>query len=92
MSVWQVWLLVGVPALAIALACFARGSRVLWLVGLVVLVVGCAGVMAVSPASGAAFGGLLALLYATGRGSGKRPRESADAQEAAPDDGYSRQP
>lgn len=70
MTVWQVWLLIGVPSLALALVCFARSTPRSFLAGIVVLVLGCAGVMTVSPASGAVFAGLLALLYATGGGSG----------------------
>jgi hypothetical protein len=67
-DVLQVWVLIGVPALVLALALFARRSPLRALVGYVVLGGAFAGVTAVDRASGAVFGGLLTLLYAAGRG------------------------
>ena len=68
MSVAQAWLVAGVPALAIGLLMFVGRSPLRALFGYVFLAAGFAVMTSVDRASGAAFGGLLALLYATGRG------------------------
>ncbi len=68
MSVVQVWLVVGIPLLALAFALFYGRSRVRTLLGYVVLLVAFGVMVSVDPASGAAIGGIAALLYAAGRG------------------------
>ena len=68
MSVLQAWLVAGVPSLAISLLLFVGRSPVRALLGYAVLAAGFAFMVTVDRASAAAFGGLLALLYATGRG------------------------
>jgi hypothetical protein len=64
----QVWLIIGIPALVVGLALFLRRSPVRALFGYAVLAVGFGVVSAYHRPSGAVFGGLLALLYAAGRG------------------------
>lgn len=62
------WLLVGIPALALGLTLFVGRSPVRTLLGYLVLALGF-GVMAVfDRPSAAILGGVLALLYAAGRG------------------------
>lgn len=68
MTLLQVWLFIGIPALALATACFLGRSWWRSLVGYAVLAVGFVLVAVFSPASGAAIGALIALLYAAGRG------------------------
>ncbi|MDP8977998.1 MAG: hypothetical protein M3N17_05405 [Actinomycetota bacterium] len=62
------WFLIGVPALVAGLALFAARGRALNLAAYGVLAAGCVALTAVHRPSGALLGGLLALLYATGRG------------------------
>lgn len=69
MTVLQAWLLVGVPALALALVLFTGSSRWRSLLGYVVLLAAFAVMVVVSPPSAAAIGGLVALLHAAGRGN-----------------------
>jgi hypothetical protein len=78
MSVVQVWLLFGIPALLLGLALFVGRSTWRSGLGYIVLLVGFATVAAFDRASGAVFGGLLALLYAAGLGRDR-------AEEADPD-------
>lgn len=68
MSVLQVWLIAGIPALVIGVMLFIAASQFANLLGYVVLGAGFAIVASVDRASGAVFGAVLALLYATGRG------------------------
>lgn len=68
MTVAQAWLLAGVPAMIASLLLFLARSQVANLLGFLVLAAGFAAVTSVDRASGAVFGALLALLYATGRG------------------------
>lgn len=68
MTVLQVWLVFGLPALLLGLALFVGRSPWRAALGYVVLFVGFGTVAAFDRASAAVFGGLLALLYATGRG------------------------
>lgn len=62
------WFLIGVPALVAGLAMFAARGRALNMAAYGVLAVGSVALTAVHRPSGALLGGLLALLYATGRG------------------------
>ena len=68
MTVAQVWLVVGLPALALAFALFYGRSRIRTMLGYAVLLAAFGIVVAVDRASGAAIGALAALLYAAGRG------------------------
>lgn len=68
MTVMQAWLLFGVPALVLALVLFSGRSPWRSGVGYVVLLAGFAALAAFDRASAAVFGGLLALLFAAGRG------------------------
>lgn len=68
MNVVQAWLLVGIPALALGVACFAVRRAWASALGYLVLLGGFAGLAFLHRTSGAVFGGLLALLYAAGRG------------------------
>lgn len=68
MTILQAWLIFGIPALLGGVMLFVSASQVLNLLGYVVLAAGFAAVTVVDRASGAVFGALLALVYATGRG------------------------
>lgn len=68
MTILQVWLVIGVPSLVLASALFYGRSRVRTMLGYVVLLAAFAAMTVVDRASGAVIGGLIALLYAAGRG------------------------
>ncbi len=68
MSVAVVWLVAGIPALAVAAAMFVTRSRRRALIGYMALVAGFGVVASVDRVSGAMLGLLIALLYAAGRG------------------------
>lgn len=68
MSALQIWLVAGLPALLVSLFLFVARSQLAQVLALAVLLVGFALVTAVDHTSGAVFGALLALVYATGRG------------------------
>lgn len=70
MSAAAGWFLIGVPALIACLALFATRRRAFNLAAYGVLAVGSVALTTVHRPSGALLGGLLALLYATGRGGG----------------------
>lgn len=70
MSAVAGWLLIGVPTLVACLALFATRRRAFNLAAYGVLAVGSVALTTVHRPSGALLGGLLALLYATGRGGG----------------------
>jgi uncharacterized membrane protein len=82
-TVAQVWLLAGVPALLVSLLLFLARSQLANLLGFVVLAAGFAVLTSADRASGAAFGALLALLYATGRG---HVAEVAGVPDVMPDE------
>jgi hypothetical protein len=67
----QVWLFVGIPALALATAMFVGRSRWRSLLGYAALLVGFGVMVFFDRTSAAIFGGLLALVYASGRGGDK---------------------
>jgi uncharacterized membrane protein len=83
MSVLQVWLVVGIPALGLGLALFIGRSQVRAMLGYAVLLAGFGIVAAFDRASGAVFGGILALLYAAGEG-GRRDLEPGDVVSDVP--------
>lgn len=80
MSLLQAWLMIGVPGLALGLALFVVRSPGRALAGYVVLLATFAGMALVGRTSAAVVGGLLALLYAAGRG-GDLEREGRDEGE-----------
>jgi len=82
----QVWLVVGVPTLAIGLALFLRRSPVRALLGYVVLGAGFALTSVFHRPSGAVFGGILSLLYAAGRGGAVENVDSHPDEEGVPDE------
>ncbi len=86
MSILQAWLIVGIPALVLAAALFYGRSRVRTRLGYLVLLVAFAVLTPVDPASGAVVGGVVALLYAAGRG-GEAESEHVDTSTiAVPDE------
>ena len=82
----QVWLTVGIPTLAIGLALFLRRSPVRALLGYAVLALGFGVVSIYHRPSGAVFGGLLALLYAAGRGGRMERQDLRPDEEGVPDE------
>ena len=68
MSILQVWLVVGVPALVLACALFYGRSRLRTALGYVVLLAAFGLMLTVDRGSAAVIGGIVALLYAAGRG------------------------
>lgn len=78
MTVLQAWLFFGIPALALGVAMFVGRSPWRSLLGYVALAAGFGLMTVFDRASGAIFGAILALVYATGRG-GTREMEY-DAQ------------
>lgn len=85
MSLLQAWLLIGVPGLVVGLAMFLVRSPARALVGYVVLLAAFAGMAAVHRVSAAVFGGLIALLYAAGRGGDMEREQPADEDIGLPD-------
>lgn len=89
MTVLQAWLIAGIPALLFGAMLFLAASQLLNLLGYVVLAAGFAVVTSVDGASGAVFGALLALLYATGRGREAAGRSRPGAvPDAVHDEGH----
>ena len=68
MNTLQVWMLIGLPTLALAGAMFVRRSSWQSYVGYAALLAGFGGMAVYDRTSAAVFGGLTALLYAAGRG------------------------
>lgn len=85
MNTLQVWMLIGLPALALAGAMFVRHSSWRAYVGYAALLGGFAGVAVYDRTSAAVFGGLVALLYAAGRGGAVENQEDRSNEEGVPD-------
>ncbi len=81
MTVLQVWLLFGLPALILGTALFVGRSPWRTALGYLVLVGGFIALATVERVSAGIFGGLLTLLYAAGRGGRD---EGGAAEEGAP--------
>jgi hypothetical protein len=81
----QAWLVVGIPALILACALFYGRSRLRTRLGYVVLLGAFSALTAVDRASGAVVGGLIALLYAAGRGGQMETEPSNSSLVAMPD-------
>lgn len=85
MNTLQVWMLIGIPSLALAGAMFVRRSSWRALVGYAALLGGFGGMAVFDRASAAVFGGLIALLYAAGRGGVIERQGTRDNEEGMPD-------
>ena len=82
MSILQVWLVVGLPALLVAFALFYGRSRIRTFLGYMALLVAFGALLTVDRASAAVVGGIGALLYAAGRG-GQAESETRDTSTIA---------
>jgi hypothetical protein len=69
-STTQAWLLVGIPTLVIGIVLYTARSRVLGIIGLLVMLAGLVVMVTVDRVSAAALGAIVALLYAAGRAGG----------------------
>ncbi len=85
MTVVQAWLLVGIPVLLLALALFLKPAPWRALLGYAVLLAGLVAMTVWSRPSGAVFGGLIALLYAAGRGGSVERRGDSPDVVGVPD-------
>lgn len=85
MTILQVWLVVGVPALVLACALFYGRSRVRTGLGYLVLMVAFALMLTVDRGSAAVIGGVAALLYAAGRGGSAESEVIDSSTIAVPD-------
>ncbi|MDP9405556.1 MAG: hypothetical protein M3O86_02995 [Actinomycetota bacterium] len=86
MTILQVWLGVGVPAIVLALALFYGRSPLRTMLGYVVLLAAFAAITTVDRASGAVIGGVIALLYAAGRGGQAERGATNTSTIAVPDE------
>ncbi len=85
MNVLQVWMLIGIPALAIAGAMFIRRSSWRAYVGYAAMLAGFGGMAVYDRTSAAVFGGLMALLYAAGRGGSLEKHDLREDEEGVED-------
>jgi hypothetical protein len=81
----QVWMLIGIPSLALAGAAFVRRGTVGSIIGYAALLGGFAGMAVYDRTSAAVFGGLTALLYAAGRGGAIERQDQRVNEEGVPD-------
>lgn len=79
MNVVQAWLVIGIPALLLALTCLVGRSPGRAALGYLALVGGFLGMAVTDRVSAGVFGGLLVLIYAAGRG-GWADERSGDTQ------------
>lgn len=85
MNVFQVWMLIGLPALALAAAMFIRRSSWRAYVGYGALILGFAGMAVYDRMSAGVFGGLAALFFAAGRGGSIERVDLRENEEGVPD-------
>lgn len=85
MSVLQAWLVIGIPGLVVGLGLFVVRSPVRALLGYVVLAAAFVGMALTHRVSAAVFGGLLALLYAAGRGGDMERERPTDEAAGLPE-------
>lgn len=85
MSILQVWLVVGIPGLVLALALFYGRSRLRTMLGYAVLLIVFGLMLTVDRGSAAVIGGAAALLYAAGRGGEAESRGEDTSTIAVPD-------
>lgn len=84
-TVLQAWLVIGVPGLVLGLAMFLVRSPLRALIGYGVLLAAFVAMSFVDRASAVVLGGLLALLYAAGRGGDMEREQADDEQQILPD-------
>lgn len=84
MSLLQAWLMIGVPGLVLGMGLFVVRSPARAMAGYVVLVATFVGMALVDRMSAAVVGGLLALLYAAGRGGDLEREERDDGEGVLP--------
>lgn len=85
MTILQVWLVVGIPGLVLALALFYGASRLRTTLGYAVLLIVFGLMLTVDRGSAAVIGGIAALLYAAGRGGEAESRGQDTSTIAVPD-------
>lgn len=85
MSILQVWLVVGVPALVLAFALFYGTSPLRSALGYLVLMGAFGLMLTVDRGSAAVIGGIAALLYAAGRGGQAESRGENTSTIAVPE-------
>ncbi len=86
MTILQMWLGVGVPAIVLALALLYGRSPVRTLLAYVVLLAAFGVMTTVDRGSGAVLGGFIALLYAAGRGGQAERGATNTSTIAVPDE------
>jgi hypothetical protein len=85
-SIAVVWLIIGVPALLLAVVLFLDRSPLRAGLGYLVLAAGFVGLAALGDrVSAAVFGSILALVYAAGRGGEAERHRSRDDEIGVPD-------
>lgn len=85
MSILQVWLVVGLPGLVLALALFYGRSRLRTMLGYAVLLTVFGLLLTVDRGSAAVIGGVAALLYGAGRGGEAESSGENSSTIAVPD-------
>ncbi len=85
MDVLQVWMLIGVPSIVLGAALLMRRSSWRSLLGYAVLFAGFGGMAAYDRANAAVFGGLIALVFAAGRGGSMEHDDTRADEFAVPD-------
>ncbi|CAN5406633.1 hypothetical protein BH23ACT9_BH23ACT9_31340 [soil metagenome] len=85
MTILQAWMLIGIPALALAGAAFIRRSFAGSAIGYVALLAGLGGMAVYDRFSAAVFGGVVALLFAAGRGGSIEREPDRMNEEGVPD-------
>ena len=85
MDVLQVWLVMGIPGLALTGAMFFRRSPWMSLIGYAAVFATFGGMAVYHRASAAVFASLAALLYAAGRGGAVEGAQDRTNEEGVPD-------
>lgn len=86
MTSLQVWMLIGIPSLALAGAMFIQRSTWRAPLGYAALLAGFGGMAVYDRTSAAVFGGLTALMYAAGRGGAIEHQPDRANEEGVPDE------
>lgn len=86
MDVLQVWMLIGIPALALAGALWLRHSPWRAALGYGVMLAGFFGMAYYDRVSAAVFGGLIALVYAAGRGGSIESQDDHQDEYGVPNE------
>lgn len=85
MDVLQVWMLIGVPSVVLGAALLMRRSPWRSVLGYLVLFAGFGGMAAYDRTNAAVFGGLIALVFAAGRGGSMEHEDTRVDEFAVPD-------